>query len=86
VDLYSGCDSDATSNKIVAMEKRHLKDGFNLYSGCAMQRICDVAFNIAIPSQRQRTSLLTIASENIRRNARMVVGFITTYVINAYHH
>jgi hypothetical protein len=22
VDLYSGCDSDATSNKIVAMEKR----------------------------------------------------------------
>ena len=23
VDLYSGCDSDATSNKIVAMEKRN---------------------------------------------------------------
>ena len=23
VDLYSGCDSDATSNKIVAMEKRY---------------------------------------------------------------
>jgi len=23
VDIYSGCDSDATSNKIVAMEKRH---------------------------------------------------------------
>ena len=33
----------------------------------AIRRICDVAFNIAIPSQRQRTSLLTIASENFRR-------------------
>ena len=32
-----------------------------------MQRICDVAFNIAIPSQRQRMSSLTIASENFRR-------------------
>jgi hypothetical protein len=32
----------------------------------AMRRICDVAFNITIPSQRQRTSSLTIARENFR--------------------
>jgi hypothetical protein len=32
-----------------------------------MRRICDVAFNIAIPSQQQRTSSLTIASEKFRR-------------------
>jgi hypothetical protein len=33
----------------------------------AMRGICDVAFNIDIPSQRQSTSSLTIASENFRR-------------------
>ena len=32
-----------------------------------MRRICDVAFNIAIPSQRQRTSSMTITCENFRR-------------------
>jgi hypothetical protein len=32
-----------------------------------VRRISDAAFNIAISSQRQRTSSLTIASENVRR-------------------
>jgi hypothetical protein len=31
-----------------------------------MRQLFDVAFNIVIPSQRQRTSSLTIASENVR--------------------
>jgi glycine/serine hydroxymethyltransferase len=35
----------------------------------AMRRICDVDFNIATPSQRQRTSSLTIASENFHSDA-----------------
>jgi hypothetical protein len=33
-----------------------------------VRRICDVAFNMAISPQRQRTSSLIIASENLRRS------------------
>ena len=39
------------------------KGGFILW----VRRICDVAFNIATPSQQQCTSSLNIASENFRR-------------------
>ena len=35
--------------------------------GTVIRRICNVTFNIAIPSQRQCTSSLTIASENFHR-------------------
>jgi hypothetical protein len=43
VDLYSGCDSDATSNKIVAMEKRYyyevivfLSRRYFVFSSCCL--------------------------------------------------
>jgi hypothetical protein len=54
-------DSVTPALKKTLLPKIH-KGGFIL----RVRRICDVAFNIAISSQRQLTSSLTIASENVR--------------------
>ena len=53
---------EAEALKKTLLLKIH-KGGFIL----RVRRICDVAFSIAISSQQQRTSSLTIASENFRR-------------------
>jgi hypothetical protein len=53
---------EAEALKKTLLLKIH-KGGFIL----RVRWICDVAFNITISSQRQCTSSLTIASENIRR-------------------